>query len=295
MTHIVDLTSENIKVSVEKGDQGSLLASKTPMSRDLLGVTVEGSVSFILRPEMAGLLFHLALGGADRCTQVAETDKYTHEFNLCDANEDLPSFSMIINRKAAVKLYAGCTISTLSLDCAAGDYVKGSIDIKGTKEEAGHQNHLLEGFTIPSYRCTSATFTVAEETFDISSASLKLDNSLEEAPKTYSSGLYKGRPQHGRRSATISFEIPYSEEIETFKENYLVSEATAAIELVFTSSDKDYSVSVAMPHVSVTGIDANVGGTGILTASISGEALSVAKDEPLTITVTDKTATAYGG
>ena len=41
-TALIDLTSESIKVAVEKGDEGSLLASKTPMSRDLLSITVSG-------------------------------------------------------------------------------------------------------------------------------------------------------------------------------------------------------------------------------------------------------------
>ena len=44
---LVDLTSEGIKVTVEKGDEGSLLGSKTAMSRDLLGagiLTSEGCV-----------------------------------------------------------------------------------------------------------------------------------------------------------------------------------------------------------------------------------------------------------
>ncbi|MFA6776811.1 MAG: phage tail tube protein [Sphaerochaetaceae bacterium] len=48
-TDLVDITSEGIKLSVEKGDEGSLLASKTPNSRDLMSISVSGSVSFILR------------------------------------------------------------------------------------------------------------------------------------------------------------------------------------------------------------------------------------------------------
>ena len=144
-TVLVDITSEGIKLSVEKGDEGSLLASKTPQSRDLLGISAGGSFSFILRPEFAGLLLHAALGGADTTAQVGSTDKYTHTLILCAANSDLPSLTLVVNRKAAVKKYPGCTISTLSLDCAAGDYVKGSVDIKGIKEETGTLNSELTG------------------------------------------------------------------------------------------------------------------------------------------------------
>lgn len=293
-TATVDLTSESIKVSVEKGDEGSLLASKTAMSRDLMGVTVEGSVSFILRPQFAGLLLHAALGGEDTCEQVGSTESYTHTLTLCGVNESLPSLTVVVDRKAAVKRYTGCTVSALSLDCAAGDYVKGSVEIKGTKEESPGAATNLPGFSIPSYRCTAATFSMAGRSYDISSASLKVDNALETAPKTYASGLYAGRPQHGKRSVTISFEIPYSAEIELLKGTYLTSDATASAMLTFSSSQADHSIQVILPHVAISDVDANVSGTGILSSTVAGEALSVGSDEPLTIVITDKTPTAYG-
>ena len=50
-----------------------------------------------------------------------------------------------------------------------------------------------------------------------------------------------------------------------------------------------------MQHVSLTSVDANVGGTGIITASLEGEALSVGSVEPVTAVIRDKNAEAYGG
>ena len=120
---LIDLTSESIKVAVEKGDEGSLLASKTPMSRDLLSITVSGSISFILRPEGAGTVFLLTLGGTDTVAS-GEDGKYTHTMHLCEVNDNLPGATIVVDRKAKVMKYAGCTVSALSLECAAGDYVK---------------------------------------------------------------------------------------------------------------------------------------------------------------------------
>jgi|GEM_PF-542931 len=293
-TVLVDITSEGIKLSVEKGDEGSLLASKTPQSRDLLGISAGGSFSFILRPEFAGLLLHAALGGADTAAQVGSTDKYTHTLNLCAANSDLPSLTVVVNRKAAVKKYPGCTISTLSLDCAAGDYVKGSVDIKGIKEETGTLNSELTGFTIPSYRCTSATFTIGGTSFDISSASFKLDNGVEDAPKTYAAGLYPGQPQHGQRSVTISFEIPYSASVDALKSTYLTTESNASVVLTFGSSNADYTIQITIPNLAINDVDSGVSGTGLISATVAGEALSVGSTEPLAIVITDKTSTGYG-
>lgn len=291
---LVDITGESIKASVEKGDAGSLLASKTALSRDLLGVSAGGSFSFILRPESAGLILHAALGGADGCVQDGDTGKYAHTLHLCGANDSLPSLTVVVNRKAAVKKYAGCTVSSLSLDCAAGDYVKGSVDLKGVREESGELNPELSGFTIPSYRCTSAAFTVGGESFDISSASFKLDNALEDAPRTYASGLYPGQPQHGTRSVTLSFDIPYSAQVETLKGTYLITEQNASVALTFTSSNQDFKVQISIPNLSVNDVSSSVSGTGIISATVAGEALSVGSAEPLEIVITDRTSAAYG-
>ena len=285
---LVDITSESIALSVSKGDEGSLLASKTPETRDLLGITVDGSFSFVLRPEFAQLITHAALGGAEKHTEDESTGTHKHEFALCSPNEELPSLTVLVDRKASVKKYAGVTVSALSLDCAAGDYVKGSVDLKGVKEEEGTRGTDTCKFTIPAYRCTSAVFKVGDEVFDISSASFKVDNALEDAPKTYATGLYVGQPQHAQRSVTISFEIPYTEDIETFKSKYLVTEETTKISLLFTSSDKEkQKYEIIMPYVAITSVSASVGGTGALTASIDGEALSSGSEEPLAIVITN--------
>jgi hypothetical protein len=214
---------------------------------------------------------------------------------LCDVNEALPSITVLVDRKAAAKKYAGCTVGSLSLDCAAGDYVKGGIDLKGTTEETGTLEAALKGFSIPSYRCTNATFTVDGTTYDISSASLKVDNALESAPRTYASGLYAGQPQHGKRSVSISFEIPYGAEVEELKSSYLTSEEHASVSLTFSSPSAGHTIAVTLAHVAIGEVDANVGGTGILNATVAGEALSVGEAEPITVVITDKTATPYGG
>lgn len=292
MTDLVNLTSETLTTTVEKGDEGSLLASKTAMSRDLMSITVSGDVSFILRPEFAGHLFYAAMGGADSVSE-GSAGSYTHTMHLCDVNDDLPTLTITMDRKAAIKAYTGCTISNLSLSCAAGDYVSGSFSVNGYKEETGTLGDV-PSYTVPSYRCTAATFKIGEETYDISSASLTIDNALVEAPQTYSSGLYAGQPQHGMRTVTIDFDIPYSTQVETLKSEMLETELNAEVVLTFTSSNQDYKVEITMPNVSINSISANVSGTGLVTASVYGEALSVGEDEPLTVAITDKTETPYG-
>ncbi|PKL19935.1 MAG: hypothetical protein CVV48_15450, partial [Spirochaetae bacterium HGW-Spirochaetae-4] len=171
----------------------------------------------------------------------------------------------------------------------------GSIDIKGTTEENGTIEEALKSFSIPSYRCTNATFTVNGTAYDITSASLKIDNALESAPRTYASGLYAGQPQHGKRAVTINFEIPYNAEVETLKSSYLTSEENASVELTFSSPSAGHSITITLSHVAISEVDANIGGTGILSSTVAGEALSVGTEEPITIVITDKISTPYGG
>ena len=291
-TTVINHSSEGVSVAVTKGDEGNLIGSKTAQTRDLMSVAVSGNVSFILRPEFAGLLFHAVMGGADKVTTTGESTE--HEFVLCEPREDLPSVCLVIDRSASVKKYPGVTIGGLSLDATAGDYVKGSFDIKGTEENVGTVA-VLPKLTIPSYRCTAAVCKINGSIFDISSASFKIDNALEEPPKTYATGLYVGQPSHGKRSVTVDFKIPYSKEVETFKNTYLTTETLADVELVYTSTNSDYSLTLKMPNVSINTVSANIGGEGIIETSISGEALSVGATEPLTVVIKDKTTTAYGG
>ena len=293
-TAMVNLTSESIVESYEKGDEGSLLASKTATDKDVMGVSVGGSVSFVLRPEFAGLLFHGAMGGADAVTEATD-GFYNHTINLCHVNEDLPSLTFKMDRKAKNSIYAGCTISTLQLDCVAGDYVKGSFDIVGTNETNG----TLDGvstYTIPSYRCVGATCSYDGQTFDVSSATIKIDNGLVEAPKTFSSGLYKGKPQHGKRTVTLDFEIPYSIDLD----NQVIVWQTKgnipfSITLKATDGRSEYTLNINIPHVTLDSFSHSVGGTGLVTASGSGEALSKGSDEPITVVIKDKHSESYSG
>lgn len=292
MTDLVNFTSESINTTVDKGDEGSLLASKTATNRDLMAINVGGSISYILRPEFAGLLFHAALGGADSVT-TAGTGLYKHTMTLAGVNSDLPSLTITVDRKAACRAYTGCSISSLSLEAAAGDYVKGSFDIVGHSEAAGTLASL-SAYTVPSYRCTSATFSFGGSSLDISNCSITVDNALENAPRTYASGLYAGQPQHGKRSITVSFEIPYSSAIETLRNTYLTTETNAAVILTFASSNSDYTCTVKIPNVAINSVENNVSGAGVITASIAGEALSVGSTEPITVEIVDENSGEYG-
>jgi len=287
---LLNMTSESIAVSYQKGDEANLIAKKTASAKDLLAVVTEGGISTILRPEMSDWLFEAALG--------TENDGV---YTLADPNTDLPLSTIVMDRGGIVKTYPDCTIRSLTIDAPAQDYVTADIDLVGTKEIAaggtGSQTVQSLAFTKPSYRCTSATLyygaggTAAASlanTLCVEDCSITIDNGVEDSPATYCSGLYNDRPVPGQRSVTVNFSIPYSDAVDTFRTSYYANDQSPnlAMKLVFTTADVAEKVEVYIPNLNLTEGGGNVGGPGIIDTSFSGEALSVGSAEPITITVT---------
>ncbi|MBR6235027.1 MAG: hypothetical protein IKR01_04175 [Spirochaetales bacterium] len=289
---LLNLTGESIKTTVEKGDEGNLLASKTRNQADVMSVKVEGSLSLILRPEFVDWLLEAALGG-----------KNDNVYTLVPPNTELPVSTILLSRGGIVKTYPDVTVKSIKISAAAQDYVKVDIDLAGVRElnagETGAQTVQTISFTLPSYRCTQATLKYAvggtakgsvTQTICVKECNIGIDNGTEDAPATYCSGLYAGRPVPGLRVVSVDFSIPYSDAVDTLRNTYYKDPAspTVALLLKFTTSDPDESIEVYIPHVSITSADGNVGGAGIIDSSFSGEALSIGNAEPITITVNHK-------
>ena len=285
----INMTSESVECSVEKGDEGNLLSKKTKDQADIIAVNVDGSVSAILRPEFADWLFKAALGKESSGT-----------FTLADPNTDLPVSTMVISRGGIVKTYPDVTITRLSIQAPAQDYVRVSFDISGVREfnagETGAQTIQNLSFTLPSYKCTQATLkygaggTAAASlasSLCVEETDITIENSTEEAPATYCDGLYNGRPVIGLRAVNVDIDLPYGTDVETFKSTYLLDTdaPTVAIELKFTTSNPDEYITIYLPNVSINTAGGNVDGQGIIGASISGEALDMDGDEPITVKV----------
>ena len=286
----INMTSESIATTAEKGDEGNLIAKKTRDQADLIAINTEGGVSAILRPEFADWLFECALGKAS-----------SGVYTLQDVNVDLPISTLVMSRGGIVKTYPDMTIRSLTITAPAQDYVRVDIDFIGTKEISaggtGAQTVQNISFTLPSYKCTKATLKygaggTASSSLTtelcVNEATITIDNGAEEPSATYCDGLYNGRPIPGLRTVTADITLPFSDTVESFRQAYLLNESapTVALLLQFTTSDEDETVDVYLPNVAITTADGNVDGQGVISSSISGEALSVGSTEPITITVT---------
>ncbi len=293
---LINMTSESIAVTVTKGDEGNLLSSKTANQKDTMSIAVDGSISTVLRPEFADWLFEVAMG------KKITSDK-SNSYTLLDPNSELPVSTVVLSRGGIVKTYPDVTVKSIKLSASAQDYVKVDIDITGVDEVSVGEDDAKTiqslAFTLPSYRCTQATLLYGDEgslsnaltkSLCVESCDITIDNGVEDAPATYCSGLYRGRPVMGLRSVTVDFSIPYSDDIDAFRKKYFLSESSpcVALKLSFTTSDTDENIEVYLPYVSITSSDGNVGGTGIIDSSFSGEALSKSNTEPITVVVNHK-------
>lgn len=313
---LVNMTSESINTTINKGDEGNLLATQVATNRDTLSVDVAGDVSSVLRPGFAGLLIGTAFG--KESSTAADLSAGTHKLVLAQPGDSLPSLTVYVDRgKTAagsttnVSQYKGMTISSLTLDAAPNDYVKCTASFMG--KDVSSTNALiapaLKTFTQNSYKCTDASFkygtTAANTTICASNVSIKLDNKLEEAPRTYCTKLYKGRPMPATREVTVSFEMPYNMAAQAIETAYYdpSNEDGVTINnltLDFNNGHKtggvyDYTVKIEMPVVAITGCNHSIGGAGAVTAKFDGIVLqpSTSNTEPITATIKDGTTHAW--
>ncbi|MBO4393407.1 MAG: hypothetical protein J5800_03600 [Spirochaetales bacterium] len=292
---LINMTGETIKVTVNKGDESNLLAKKTRDQADVLSMKVEGGISAILRPEFSDWLFEAVMGG-----------KTENVYTLVAPNTELPLSTIVLSRGGIVKTYPDVTVKSIKISAAAQDYVKVDIDFIGVKELSASDEDAKTiqnlSFTLPSYRCTQATLKYAAggtakasvtQSICVESCDITIDNGIEEAPATYCSGLFSGRPVMGRRTVSVDFSIPYSDAIDIFRKTYYMdgSSPTVALLLKFTTSNADENIEIYIPNVNITSADGNVGGAGIIDTSFNGEALSVGSTEPITVTVNHDTTT----
>jgi hypothetical protein len=263
-----------------------------------MGLQVQGDTAFVLRPEYAGFLFKAMLGGADTVSANTPTGANTHTIPLAAANGTFPSYTLIIDRKAAVKKYAGCKVSSWSLDAKVGDYVKGSISWMGKDESTGSLASLSP-LALQAFKVVSATCTIGGTTsYDVKSVSLKGDNKLEDVGQTFASGLYHLEPVHGMRELTVDVEMNYDSAVETLHDNYSITGTVInSIVIVLKSpsivtGSTQYQVTLTINNVSAT-VERGISGTGLVTAKLSGSPTSVGATEPVTAAIIDASSSAY--
>lgn len=295
-TMLLNFTAETMAPEVTKTEEESLLASTAAAAYDLMGIKASGDISLVLKPENAGFLFKAALGGTD--TVAAVTGQQQHTIIPQVAGTALPSYSIRVNRKQAIKVYSGCRLNSLKISAKAGDYVRVTTSWKGKDEATG----TITTSTPPSlkaYKFIGATIVAGGTTLEATSIDFSYENQLEDGPMTTASGLYATEPMHAKRKITFTCETPYDANVETIKTTNLLTDTVLSTVVIHLESPSiiattyKYRADITLANVAVTAVSGNVHGPGILTATISGEATAVGATAPCTAVIYDATASSY--
>lgn len=299
-TMLVNFTSESLAPSAQKVEEENLLASKAAAAYDLMGIKVAGDFSAILKPENAGYFFKAALGGTDTVVQNqgGVTGQHQHTIILSTASASNPSYTLIVDRKQAIKKYSGMKVDTMKLSAKAGDYVRVTLGWKGKDESAGS----ITTSTPPSlkaYKMIGGTVTAGGTPLGVTGIDLDISNGLDDGVQTNTSGLYMSEPVHGKRKVAVSIEMPYDANSETIRNTNLLAETLLSSVVIHLESPSiiaaasKYRMDVTLNNVAVLEASTNVSGVGLLTISIKGEATAVGATEPISAVIYDNVNTAY--
>ena len=306
----IDLTSESLSETYNYQSPESLLAFKTASSRDLQNITIEGSISALMRPESIDWMLEASLGKKGDF-EAAEGLVEAHPgFMLASVNTDLPKSEIDIMRGTVGKVYKGLVARSVTMNFPAQEYATIDIDFVGNEAVTDTDHISAANFTKPAFRVNHSKLVFAardsvktpdaqeqemllkclqdacgEGYFDAENFSISIDNGVESAPATFCTGLFAGDAIMGKRSVTCDFTLPYSSDVENFRKQFSAvnTEGAPDFMLAFACVNGNEALSVFIPSAHVTSIPVNVGGEGIIETTISIEALSKIGEEPILI------------
>lgn len=306
----IDLTSESLSETYNYQSPESLLASKTASSRDLQNITIEGSISALMRPESIDWMLEASLGKKGDFEATEGLAEAHPGFMLASVNTDLPKSEIDIMRGTVGKVYKGLVARSVTMNFPAQEYATIDIDFVGNEAVTDTNQISAANFTKPAFRVNHSKLVFAardsvktvdeqeqemllkcladacgEGYFDAENFSISIDNGVESAPATFCTGLFAGDAIMGKRSVTCDFTLPYSSDVENFRKQFYAvnTEGAPDFMLAFICRNGNEAISVFIPSAHVTSIPVNVGGEGIIETTISIEALSKGGEEPILI------------
>ena len=306
----LNISSATFDPTVEKGSEETLLMSKIKNGSYLLSIGMEGSFDANLRPEMTPWLFKAVTQNTtvDSSTEDYEKEGYTFEaYTLKAAGNDPLGSTLVLTKGDQVTTYPGMTVRSFTLNAPNNDFVTVSCDLVGREEIKGtgssaipagaspattyvYKTDASSDFTNQSYIVTQGVFKWNGNEWCIEDSTLSVDNGIEDSPRCYQDGKYANIPVMGMRAVTFDFNTPYDSKIETLKENYLLTSAYGSADLQFSTPEEEPEsiIRVIIPNLSITSVGAGISGTGVIEASVSGEAVYANSEEPITIIVYTK-------
>lgn len=307
----LNITSATFDPTVEKVSEETLMMSKTKNGSLLSSIGMEGSFDANLRPSMTPWLFKAVTQNATvdehETEDVPERQGYTRQtYTLKSAGNDPLGSTLVLTKgnELNVYTYPGMTVRSMTLNAPNNDFVTVSTDLVGREEISPIRNSGIPAGAVPattyvrktdssqlvdeqSYIVTSGVFKWNDDSWCIEDSTITIDNGIEDSPRCYQDGKYANIPVMGMRSVTVDFNLPYDTKIENMKDNYLLTSDYGSAQLEFSTPEAtpESIVTIYMPKVSITSVGAGISGTGVIEASVSGEAIEPSDAEPIYIIV----------
>lgn len=305
----LNITSATFDPSVEKGSEETLMMSKIKNGSILLSIGMEGSFDANLRPSMTPWLFKAVTQNATvdehETTTVPERQGYTRDtYCLKNAGNDPLGSTLVLTKGDQVTTYPGMTVRSFTLNAPNNDFVTVSTDLVGREEIHAGGTSAIPAGAVPattylvktdtsnlvdeqSYIVTSGVFKWNGVSWCIEDSTISIDNGIEDSPRCYQDGKFANIPVMGMRAVTVDFNLPYDQKIEVMKRDYLLTSAYGSAQLEFSTPEAtpESIITIYMPKVSITSVGAGISGTGVIEASVSGEAIQPSDEEPIYIIV----------
>lgn len=297
----IGFTSESLKYVQGYIEEDVMVGLKTTGRMDISGKKVEGDFSMIVKPDNIGLLLAAALGNESSANGVGATSTvYEHSFSCLASgtSNSLPKLTIVVDRHVAVKGYKSCKINQLTLEAAVNDYLRATFSVRG-HSEADDAVESLSYSTKRAFQFIDGNITVDGSNYaDITNFRLTVNNNLENDLFTMDSSTYMQEIEPQKREITIELEALYSSSTNTTREDNFLAGATAAINIIFTSTEEAaeseyYLLTIKIPLAYITDASPNVGGPERIKQTLVCKASENASNEPITIVLQDLQTTRY--
>jgi len=244
---------------------------------------IAGDFDLKIEPENIG---HILLGlfGQVTSEQQGETSAYKHTFKPIGEDTELPSFTFEVGIGAiTARRIAGCKIRRLSLSCAAGDLLLGSVTLVG-KKDAIEDLQTPSFSALPPFAWNQATVTRAGSTIKPTAVEVNYENILSEDEYRLSTDrTIQELPWLSRRiSGRIDLKFANTDDLKLFYGAAAATEPqetieTVALNLKFVSALIEaayyYTLELDIPRVVYDIANANVNVRDKIIQSIEWTAL----------------------
>lgn len=282
MTNQVKVFSEGFKYNPSKKEEGLLTGMRSVGRSDTMSKSVEGAVSFLMRPD-DGLFLALALGVEDAPELVAgASTAYKHTFDAIDHTATLPSASFMVDRGVTPYTYTGMSVKSISFAAAPEDYLKVDVTMVGREEIDGTPNDTLNVSPLKAFKFRHAKVKLNNSTVaDVTDLKFSYDNALTANQQTTSTGNYFMKPEPGPRAITADVEAVYTAATDGIRNDFFKTDDETSLEIEFISDEVletiagspdelvYYSLKIFLPHVQITEASANIGGPDLVKQQMS--------------------------